>query len=112
MVVLNLNQKDMATVVDALDCYCDSFAHMRDSAGNDEDREEMAKMTEYSHELYQKVQDMSLQELAERCMSYFWDHFQYEDLEDWGPGDVLADDMGLERSELIELFHKAGFIED
>lgn len=108
MVVLNLNQKDMATVVDALDCYCDSFAHMRDSAGNNEDREEMAKMTEYSHELYQKAKDMSLQELAERCMSYFWD--MVED-NDYVPDEFeeLAEDMGLSSDEVIELFRKAGF---
>lgn len=108
MVVLNLNQKDMATVVDALDCYCDSFAHMRDSACNNEDREEMAKMTEYSYELYQKVKDMSLQELAERCMSYFWD--MVED-NDYVPDEFeeLAEDMGLSSDEVIELFRKAGF---
>lgn len=108
MVVLNLNLNDMATVVDALDCYCDSFAHMRDSAGNDEDREEMDKMTEYSHELYQKVQDMSLQELAERCMSYFWDMIEDNDCVP-GEFEELADDMGLSSDEVIELFRKAGF---
>lgn len=110
MVVLNLNQQDMATVLDALDCYSDSFAHMRDSAGDDEDREEMAKMTEYSSELRQKAKEMDLQELAERCMSYFWDMVKDDD------GDyvsveflMLADDMGLEVDELVELFRKAGF---
>jgi hypothetical protein len=108
MVVLNLNQKDMATVVDALDCYCDSFAHMRDNAGNDEDREEMAKMTEYSSELRQKARAMDLQELVERCMSYFWDMVEDNDcvpdeFED------LAEDMGLSSDEVIELFRKAGF---
>lgn len=108
MVVLNLNQKDMATVIDALDCYSDSFAHMRDSADNDEEREEMAKMTEYSGELYQKAKDMSLQELAERCMGYFWDMVEDNDCV---PGEFedLAEDMGVETDELIALFRKAGF---
>ena len=109
MVVLNLNQKDMATVVDALDCYCDSFAHMRDSAGNDEDREEMAKMTEYSHELYQKAKDMSLQELAERCMSYFWDRICDGAADEWPEVENLCEDMGLSSDEVIALFRKAGF---
>lgn len=108
MVVLNLNQRDMATVVDALDCYCDSFAHMRDNAGDDEDREEMAKMTEYSHELYQKVQDMSLQELAERCMSHYWDMVEDNDYVS-DEFEELAEDMGLSSDEVIELFRKAGF---
>ena len=108
MVVLNLNQKDMATVLDALDCYSDSFAHMRDSAGDDKDREEMAKMTEYSSELRQKAKEMDLQELAERCMGYFWD--MYEEMGSFCDElEELREDMGLEESELVELFRKAGF---
>lgn len=108
MIVLNLDSRDRVTLVDALDCYCDSFAHMRDSAGDDEDREEMAKMTEYTHELYQKAKDMSLQELAERCMSYFWD--MVEDNDDVPDEfEELAEDMGLSSDEVIELFRKAGF---
>ena len=52
-----------------------------------------------------------LQELCERCLSYFWDRLSIEGLDnpdvEW-----LAEDMGLNVEEFIELFHEAGFKEE
>ena len=48
-----------------------------------------------------------LQELCERCLSYFWDDYKMMG----GFGDFL-DDMGLDDEELVELFHEAGFEEE
>lgn len=48
-----------------------------------------------------------LQELCERCLSYFWD--EYKMTGDFGD---LVDDMGIENEELVELFKAAGFEEE
>ena len=52
-----------------------------------------------------------LQELCERCLSYFWDMYK----EMGGFCDLLEeliDDMGIDEEELVELFHEAGFEEE
>lgn len=48
-----------------------------------------------------------LQELCERCLSYFWDEYQMTG--DFGD---LIEDMGIDDEELIELFKEAGFEEE
>ena len=57
------------------------------------------------------LSDRSLQELCERCLSYFWDRLNAEGIDnpdvEW-----LAEDMGLTEEELIELFNEAGFEEE
>lgn len=53
------------------------------------------------------LQDQRLQELCERCLSYFWDEYQMTG--DFGD---LVDDMGIDDEELVELFHEAGFEEE
>lgn len=56
------------------------------------------------------MQDQSLQELCERCLSYFWDRLSEEGLDnpdvEW-----LTEDMGLNERELKMLFNEAGFEE-
>ena len=57
------------------------------------------------------LSDRSLQELCERCLSYFWDRLNAEGIDnpdvEW-----LAEDMGLTEEELIELFNEAEFKEE
>ena len=52
-----------------------------------------------------------MEELCERCLSYFWDRLSIEGIDnpdvEW-----LAEDMGLTVEEFIELFHEAGFEEE
>ena len=56
------------------------------------------------------LQDQRLQELCERCLSYFWDRFEdvgcsNEEIE-W-----LMEDMGIDEEEMRGLFREAGFEE-
>lgn len=56
------------------------------------------------------MRDQRLQELCERCLSYFWDMYKEmgclsDQLEE------LADDMGLTEEELVLLFREAGYEE-
>ena len=56
------------------------------------------------------LQDQRLQELCERCLSYFWDMYK----EMGGFCDLLEeliDDMGIDEEELVELFKEAGYEE-
>lgn len=53
------------------------------------------------------LQEQRLQELCERCLSYFWDEYQMTG--DFGD---LVDDMGIDDEELVELFKEAGFGEE
>ena len=53
------------------------------------------------------LQEQRLQELCERCLSYFWDEYQMTG--DFGD---LVDDMGIDDEELVELFKEAGLGEE
>ena len=53
------------------------------------------------------LSDHRLQELCERCLSYFWDEYQMT-----GDFGNLVDDMGINEEELIALFNEAGFEEE
>ena len=56
------------------------------------------------------LQDQRLQELCERCLSYFWDMYK----EMGGFCDLLEElinDMGIDEEELVELFKEAGYEE-
>lgn len=108
MLVLSLDNRDRASLVDALDCYQESYHCMLKNAEVGEEFDEIDKMVDYAVSLRDKAKEMDLQELAERCMSYFWDMCKETDgfcdeLE------VLAEDMGLSSDEVIALFRKAGF---
>ena len=48
-----------------------------------------------------------LQELCERCLSYFWDEYKMV-----GAFDDFINDMGVNEEELVELFKEAGFEEE
>ena len=58
------------------------------------------------------LQDQRLQELCERCLSYFWDRLIDGGSAEWSEIDYLVDDMGIDDEELVELFHEAGFEEE
>ena len=50
------------------------------------------------------MQRKSLQELCERCLSYFWEEYQMTG--DFGD---LLDDMEITQDELVRLFNAAGY---
>jgi len=108
MLVLNLDSRDRAPLVDALDCYQESYRNMLKDAEVGEEFDAIDKMVDYSVSLRDQAKEMDLQELAERCMSYFWD--MVEDNDDVPDEfEELAENMGLSSDEVIELFRKAGF---
>ena len=98
MKVLNIGTSEMEIIKEALDSKI-------------EEEMELGEMNDYDfahlRTTRKLLQDQRLQELCERCLSYFWDEYKMTgDL-----GDFI-DDMGLDEEELVELFHEAGFEEE
>lgn len=54
------------------------------------------------------LKDQSLQELCEKCLSYFWDRLSEEGLSN-PDVEYLAEEMGLSERELRLLFMEAGY---
>ena len=98
MKVLNIGTSEMEIIKEALDSKI-------------EEEMELGEMSDYDfahlRTTRKLLQDQRLQELCERCLSYFWD--EYKMTGDFGD---LLDDMGLDEEELVELFHEAGFEEE
>ena len=102
MKVLNIGTSEMEIIKDALDSKI-------------EEEMELGEMNDYDfahlRTTRKLLRDQRLQELCERCLSYFWDRLSIEGTDnpdvEW-----LAEDMGLNVEEFIELFHDAGFKEE
>ena len=98
MKVLNIGTSEMEIIKEALD-------------NRIKEEMELGEMSNYDfahlRTTRKLLQDQRLQELCERCLSYFWDEYKMTgDL-----GDFI-DDMGLDEEELVELFKEAGFEEE
>ena len=102
MKVLNIGTSEMEIIKEALD-------------NRIKEEMELGEMSDYDfahlRTTRKLLQDQRLQELCERCLSYFWDMYK----EMGGFCDLLEeliDDMGLDEDELVELFHEAGYEEE
>ena len=102
MKVLNIGTSEMEIIKEALD-------------NRIKEEMELGEMSDYDfahlRTTRKLLQDQRLQELCERCLSYFWDMYK----EMGGFCDLLEeliDDMGITEEELVELFHEAGFEEE
>lgn len=102
MKVLNIGTSEMEIIKEALDSKI-------------EEEMELGEMRDYDFAHLKTtrklLQDQRLQELCERCLSYFWDRLSMEGIDnpdvEW-----LTEDIGIDDEELIELFHEAGFEEE
>ena len=102
MKVLNIGTPEMEIIKEALD-------------NRIKEEMELGEMSDYDfahlRTTRKLLQDQRLQELCERCLSYFWDMYK----EMGGFCDLLEeliDDMGITEEELVELFKEAGFEEE
>ena len=102
MKVLNIGTSEMEIIKEALD-------------NRIKEEMELGEMSDYDfahlRTTRKLLQDQRLQELCERCLSYFWDMYK----EMGGFCDLLEeliDDMGIDEEELVELFHESGFEEE
>ena len=101
MKVLNIGTSEMEIIKEALD-------------NRIKEEMELGEMSDYDfahlRTTRKLLQDQRLQELCERCLSYFWDMYK----EMGGFCDLLEeliDNMGIDEEELVELFKEAGYEE-
>ena len=102
MKVLNIGTSEMEIIKEALDSKI-------------EEEMELGEMNDYDfahlRTTRKLLQDQRLQELCERCLSYFWDRLSMEGIDnpdiEW-----LVEDMGLDEDEMKEMFKEAGFEEE
>ena len=99
MKVLNIGTSELKIIGDALEYYGRVF----EMQARNETSQEIRDVAEYeaAHIRTTKklLQDMRLQELCERSLSYFWDRLVAEGLDN-PDVEYLADDMGISEIEL------------
>lgn len=106
MRVLNIGTLEIGIIEEALEAYQEIMEEHLDML-----EEEDVLTTQQDIDLIKTtrklLQEQRLQELCERCLSYFWDEYQMTG--DFGD---LVDDMEIDDEELVELFKEAGFGEE
>ena len=107
MKVLNIGTSEMDIIEEALDYLGGTYNKMIQVEQDKKTKEEMEYREAHIRTTCKIIKDQRLQELCERCLSYFWDEYQMTG--DFGD---LVDDMGIDDEELVELFKEAGFEEE
>lgn len=106
MRVLNIGTLEIGIIEEALEAYQEIMEEHLDML-----EEEDVLTTQQDIDLIKTtrklLQEQRLQELCERCLSYFWDEYQMTG--DFGD---LVDDMGVDEEEMKEMFKEAGFGEE
>ena len=111
MKVLNIGTSEMDIIEEALDYLGGTYNQMIQGEKDKKLKEELEYKEAHIRTTCKIIKDQRLQELCERCLSYFWDMYKemggFCDLVE----EVIAD-MGIDEEELVELFHEAGFEEE
>ena len=111
MKVLNIGTSEMEIIEEALDYLGGTYNQMIQGEEDKKLKEEFEYKEAHIRTTCKLIKDMRLQELCERCLSYFWDRLSIEGTDnpdvEW-----LAEDMGLNVEEFVELFKEAGFKEE
>ena len=111
MKVLNIGTSEMEIIEEALDYLGRTYNQMIQGEEDKKLKEEFEYKEAHIRTTCKIIKDQRLQELCERCLSYFWDRLSIEGTDnpdvEW-----LAEDMGIDEEELVELFHEAGFEEE
>lgn len=106
MRVLEIGTSELGLIEEALEAYQEIMEEHLDML---EEEDVLATQQDIDHikTIRTLLKRQRLQELCERCLSYFWDEYQMTG--DFGD---LVDDMGIDDEELVELFKEAGFGEE
>lgn len=107
MKVLNIGTSEMDIIEEALDYLGGTYNQMLQGEKDKKLKEEFEYKEAHIRTTCKIIKDQRLQELCERCLSYFWNEYQMTG--DFGD---LVDDMGIDDEELVKLFKEAGFEEE
>ena len=111
MKVLEIGTSELELIDEALKEYQESMEEHLDML---EEEDVLSTQYDIAHIATTRVllKRQRLQELCERCLSYFWDRLIDGGSAEWAEIDYLVDDMGIDDEELVELFKEAGFEEE
>ena len=110
MKVFRIGTSEVRIIEEALEVLEDINSNALKNEMDSKEREEVLYNIAHIRTTRKLLRDQSLQELCERCLSYFWDMYK----EMGGFCDLLEeliDDMGIDEEELVELFKEAGYEE-
>ena len=107
MKVFRIGTSEVRVIEEALEVLEDINSNALKNEMDSKEREEVLYNIAHIRTTRKLLQDQRLQELCERCLSYFWDEYQMTG--DFGD---LVDDMGIDEEELKMLFNEAGFEEE
>lgn len=111
MKVLNIGTAEMDIIGESLDFLGGTYNKMIQEEEDKKLKEEFKYRESHIRTTRKLLQDQRLQELCERCLSYFWDRFEdmgcFSDEIEW-----LMEDMGVDEDEMKEMFREAGFGEE
>lgn len=111
MKVFRIGNSEVSIIEEALSHKEDLYGKLLKEESKENIRRDLEYELAHVRTTRKLLQDQRLQELCERCLSYFWDRLSIEGIDnpdvEW-----LAEDMGLNVEEFIELFHEAGFEEE
>ena len=107
MKVFRIGNSEVSIIEEALDYLGGTYNQMIQGEEDKKLKEELEYKETHIRTTCKIIKDQRLQELCERCLSYFWDEYQMTG--DFGD---FVDDMGITEEELVELFHEAGFEEE
>ena len=110
MRVYRVGQAEQEIILEALDTLAEAEESALKNEMDERDRESVEYRLSHIKTTKALLKDQCLQELCEKCLSYFWDMYLEmgclsDELEE------LADNMGLDEKRLIALFHEAGYEE-
>lgn len=111
MKVFRIGNSEVSIIEEALDYLGGAYNGMIQAEQDKKIKEEMKYKEAHIRTTSKLLQDQRLQELCERCLSYFWDRFEdmgcFSDEIEW-----LMEDMGVDEDEMKEMFREAGFGEE
>lgn len=110
MKVFNIGDSEVNVIKDALEYYGGTYELQVSNEKDPQVRAAAEYEASHIRTTHTLLKDMRLQELCERCLSYFWDRFSEEGIDN-PDVEYLADEMGIDEYELRELFREAGYEE-
>lgn len=110
MKVFNIGNSEVSIIEEALSHKEDLYRSMLQGNMSMNARRDTEYELAHVRTIGKLIKDQRLQELCERCLSYFWDRLSAEGLDN-PDVEYLADDMGIGEEELKELFREAGYEE-
>lgn len=112
MKVFRIGTLEMDIIGEALDYLGGTYNKMIQGEEDKKLKEDLEYREAHIRTTVKLLKDQRLQELCERCLSYFWDRLIDGGSAEWSEIDYLVDDMGINDEELVALFHEAGFEEE